>query len=190
FRVRPGLVTKEMRRQAKVLNFGVLYGMGILGFQRAAGVGRDEARLFIQNYMHEFQGLARYMEDTKALARRQGWVETVFGRRRLLPDINSTMPAVQAAAERMAINMPVQGTSADLIKLAMIEIQKLIDATYGDQAAMLLQVHDELLFEVKQDMVAEITPQIVEIMQSVREFKVPIVVDAKVGANWAEMEKL
>ncbi|HVZ11058.1 MAG TPA: DNA polymerase I [Candidatus Paceibacterota bacterium] len=190
FRVKPELVTKEMRRQAKVLNFGVLYGMGILGFQRAAGVGRDEARLFIQNYMHEFAGLARYMEDTKALARRQGWVETVFGRRRLLPDIHSTMPAVQAAAERMAINMPVQGTSADLIKLAMIEIQKLIDAAYAGQAAMLLQVHDELLFEVKQDMVAEITPKIVEIMQSVREFKVPIVVDAKIGANWAEMEKL
>lgn len=183
-------VTKDQRRQAKTLNFGVLYGMGILGFQRASGVSRDEARLFLDNYKKEFSGLAMYMEGLKDQARKEGYATTIFGRRRPIPEINSTMPMLRAGAERIAINMPIQGTSADLIKLAMIEIQKLIDSKYFDKAKMLLQVHDELLFEVKQDVVEKISKEIKHIMESVYSFDVPIIVDAKSGDNWAEMEEI
>ncbi len=190
FGLDPAAVSKDMRRQAKTLNFGVLYGMGVMGFQRAAGVSRDEAREFIDSYMREFAGLSRFIESTKASARQNGYVETAFGRRRAIPEINSTMPAVQAGAERMAFNMPIQGTAADLLKQAMIHLQKFIDEKYPDEIAMLLNVHDELLFEIKEDKVAEITPQITKMMESVYQFNVPIVVDAKVGNNWAEMEAI
>ncbi len=190
FGLDPAAVSKDMRRQAKTLNFGVLYGMGVMGFQRAAGVSRDEAREFIDSYMREFAGLSRFIESTKASARQNGYVETVFGRRRAIPEINSTMPAVQAGAERMAFNMPIQGTAADLLKLSMIHLQKFIDEKYSDDVAMLLNVHDELLFEIKEDKVSEIVPQIVKIMETVHQFNVPIIADAKVGDNWAEMEKL
>ncbi len=187
FHVVPDKVTPNMRRQAKVLNFGVLYGMGLLGFQRAAGVSRDEARAFIDNYNKEFAGLAKYLEKVKEQARKDGYVATLFGRRRPIPEILSTMPMLRAGAERMAINMPIQGTSADLIKLAMIGVQKLIDKKYSDKVRMLLQVHDELLFEVKHDMVGDVSREIKEIMESAHHFGVPIVVDAKSGDNWAEM---
>lgn len=190
FRVKPGQVTKDMRRQAKVLNFGLIYGMGILGFQRAVGVDRETARKFIVNYMEEFSGVAAYMELMKAQAHRDGYVSTLFGRRRQLANINSGIPQLVATAERMAINHPVQGTEADLIKLAMIEVQKMLDKEYGDDARMLLQVHDELLFEVKKGILAEVIPKIKEIMETVHKFDVPIVVDAKVGDNWAEMEEI
>lgn len=194
FHVKPEQVTKEMRRQAKVLNFGVLYGMGILGFQRAAGVSREEARLFIEQYKKGFPKLMEWIERTKSEARRTGYVETVFGRRRAVPDINSSMPAIQAGAERIAFNHPIQGTAADLLKLAMVHLQKFIDENCPDDAAMLLNVHDELLFEIKADKVGRITPQLVKIMESITppsgQFNVPIVADAKVGDNWAEMSSL
>ena len=188
--VDPSAVTPTMRRQAKTLNFGVLYGMGIMGFQRAAGVSRDQARQFIDNYKKEFIGLTAYMEKTITDARKNGYVETIFGRRRLMPDILSTMPAVRAGAERMATNMPIQGTEADLLKIAMIHIHELIETKYRDDAAMLLNVHDELLFEIKEDKVAEITPQIITIMENVYKFDVPIIADAKVGDNWSEMQEI
>ncbi len=188
FNVPPEQVTKNMRRQAKVLNFGVLYGMGPLSFQRAAGVGRDEARQFIQNYMAEFAGIAKYMDETKKQAHREGYVSTIFGRRRQLLEINSGIPQLVASAERIAINMPVQGTAADLIKLAMIEAQELLDKNYGDKARMLLQVHDELLFEIKADIVSEVSKEIKSIMENAHKFDVPIVVDVKVGDNWSEMK--
>ncbi len=190
FKVKPEDVTKNMRRQAKVLNFGILYGMGILGFQRAAAVSRDEARIFIENYKKEFIGLTQYMDKTIASARKVGYVETIFGRRRLMPDILSTMPAVRAGAERMAINMPIQGTAADLFKLSMIAVKKFIDENCADDVNLLLQVHDELLFEIKEDKVGRITPQLTHIMESVHQFSIPIIVDAKAGDNWAEMEEV
>ncbi|HZZ99531.1 MAG TPA: DNA polymerase I, partial [Candidatus Paceibacterota bacterium] len=190
FKVKPDEVTANMRRQAKVLNFGLIYGMGVLGFQRASGVDRDTAREFIDNYMAEFSGVARYMKEIKEQAHKDGYVSTIFGRRRQLPEINSGMPQLVATAERMAINMPVQGTEADLLKLAMINVQKLIDEKYGDNVRMLLQVHDELLFEVKEDMVAEAAKDIRETMETAHKFDVPIVVDAKVGDNWSEMQKI
>ena len=190
FRVEPKQVTTQMRRQAKVLNFGLIYGMGTLGFQRAAGVNRETARQFIDNYMAEFSGVAKYMEQTKKEAHRDGFVSTIFGRRRRLPEINSGMPQLIASAERMAINHPIQGTEADLLKLAMIAVQKKLDEKYGDKVRMLLQVHDELLFEMKEDIVPEATKGIRQIMESVHAFNVPIVVDAKFGDNWSEMEEI
>ncbi len=187
FGVDPSAVTKAMRNQAKTLNFGVLYGMGLSGFQRAAGVNRNEARAFIDNYEKEFSGLVEYMEGLKEFARKNGYVETLFGRRRPIPDILSTMHMLRAGAERMAINMPIQGTEADLLKIAMINVQKHIDDKYQDKVRMLLQVHDELLFEVKSDIVEPVAKEIKQLMESAHTFNVPIVVDAKSGNNWAEM---
>ena len=188
FGVEPSAVTKAMRSQAKTLNFGVLYGMGVLGFQRAVGVSRDEAKKFIDGYHKEFSTLTTYMEGLKELARKNGYVETLFGRRRPIPEINSTVPMLRAGAERMAINMPIQGTEADLLKIAMINVQKHIDAEYGDDVRMLLQVHDELLFEIKTSVVKKVAPEIKKIMEDAHKFNVPIVVDAKAGDNWSEME--
>jgi DNA polymerase-1 len=190
FGVEPSAVTKSMRNQAKTLNFGVLYGMGLNGFQRAAGVNRDEAKKFIDGYNKEFAGLTKYMEGLKQMARKNGYVETLFGRRRPIPEILSTMPMLRAGAERMAINMPIQGTEADLLKIAMINVQKHIDEKYGDDVRMLLQVHDELLFEVKKDIVEPVAKEITKIMESAHQFDVPIVVDAKCGDNWAEMVEI
>lgn len=190
FHVSVDKVTPNMRRQAKTLNFGVLYGMGLLGFQRASGVSRAEAKEFIDNYMQEFSGLAEYLEKVKQQARKNGYVETLFGRRRQIPEILSTMPMLRAGAERTAINMPIQGTSADLIKIAMINVQKLINDKYPDSIRMLLQVHDELLFEVKKDVVEKVAKEIKHIMESAHHFDVPIVADAKSGDNWAEMSSL
>ena len=191
FKVTPRVVTKDMRRTAKVLNFGIIYGMGVQGFSRAAGVDRDQARAFIDAYFSEFKGIARYMADMKKKAAREGFVETVFGRKRFLADIHSTMPQLQAQAERMAINHPVQGTEADLIKLAMIKIDEYLRKhKLTDTVRMLLQVHDELVFEIRADTVEKMIQPIREIMETVRRFDVPITVDAKIGKNWADMEPL
>lgn len=176
------------RRQAKVLNFGVLYGMGPLGVARAAGVSREQGREFIEKYFAEFSGVAAYVERTKQQAHEKGYVETLFGRRREIPEIKSTMPQLAATGERMAVNMPIQGTAADLIKMAMIKIYDEIRG--NDDARMLLQIHDELVFEIKRDLVPMIVPKLKTIMETVHAFDVPIVVDAKVGKNWQEMKPL
>jgi len=155
FEVASDKVTANMRRLAKVLNFGIIYGMGPMAFQRTAKVTREEARDFINRYMTEFSGVARYMQEMKQKAHKEGFVETIFGRRRYFEGIHSGEQQLIAAAERMAINHPVQGGSADLIKLAMIEIQKLINDKYDGKVKMLLQVHDELVFEMDQDIVSK-----------------------------------
>lgn len=184
-------VTKEMRRQAKVLNFGIMYGMGALGFARAAGIDRTRARQFIDEYFEEFRGIARYMDKTKDQAESQGFVTTLFGRKRLLPDITSTIPFVRAQAERMAINHPIQGTEADLIKLAMIRIDAYLRKhDLIREVRMLLQVHDELVFEVRTQDVRSIAKIIKEIMESVHALDVPLTVDAKQGDTWADVEPL
>jgi DNA polymerase-1 len=207
FEVAPEKVTKEMRRQAKVLNFGIIYGMGPLGFARAAGVDRQRAREFITKYLDNFSGVARYMEKTKERARRDGYVETLFGRRRQLLDIYSTIPQVQAQAERMAINHPIQGTAADLMKMAMIRVYDFIHKNLKegevhpvksgeagaakrqfDGVKMLLQVHDELVCEVKEKLVAPIASELKKTMESVYQLDVPLIVDVKCGNNWQEIE--
>lgn len=191
FEVRPENVTKEMRRQAKTLNFGVLYGMGSLGFARAAGVTTQRAREFITKYFIDFAGVARYMEAMKEKAHRDGYVETIFGRRRPMLDIYSTIPQVQAQAERMAINHPVQGTAADLMKLAMIGVYNHIHSELkDDEARLLLQVHDELVFEIKTELVKNLAPIFKKIMESVHQLDVPLIVDVKYGKNWQDMTNI
>ncbi len=191
FEVAPKDVTKEMRNQAKVLNFGIIYGMGAMGFSRAAGVSTLRAREFITKYFADFSGVAEFMEKMKAKAHSDGYVETIFGRRRQLLDIHSTMPQLQAQAERAAINHPVQGTEADLIKLAMINISDHIHKNLNDdEARLLLQVHDELVFEIKTSLVKKLAPRFKEIMESVHKIDVPLVVDVKFGNNWQEMTSL
>ena len=191
FDVKPDDVTPNMRRDAKALNFGVLYGMGVLGFQRTSGVSRDQAREFIQRYMREFSGVAEYIEKTRKLAHRQGYVATIFGRWRLVPEINSSMPQMVSQAERIAVNSPIQGTAADMIKIAMNRIGDFIEENYGpDDVRMLLQVHDELLFEIKTDLIKKVEPQLREMMENVIDLNVPITADSKVGKNWSEMRSL
>jgi DNA polymerase-1 len=189
FGVAPDKVTKEMRRQAKVMNFGIIYGMGAGGFARASGVDNLRAREFITRYFDEFKSVARFMEGIKNKAHKDGYVETIFGRRRKLLDIHSTMPQIQAGAERAAINHPVQGTAADLMKLAMIKVHEFVHSKYGrDDVRLLLQVHDELVCEIKTDLVKEISREVKKIMESVHKLAVPLIVDAKNGENWQEVE--
>ena len=191
FSVQANQVTTSMRRQAKVLNFGILYGMGVLGFQRASGVDRARAKEFIEKYMREFSGVATYMQEMKNKVRKDGYVTTIFGRRRQLPEAFSGMPQLVSQAERMAINMPIQGTAADLIKLSMINIHDLIHAEKAENnVRLLLQVHDELLFEVKDKLVKEWSEKIKNIMENIHKLDVPLTVDAKVGQNWAEMSAI
>ena len=187
--VPPEQVTKDQRRNAKTLNFGVLYGMGPVAFAAQSGLSRSEASDFIEKYFLEFDKLADYIEKIKQFARDNGYTETFFGRRRLARDIFATMPMLRAQAERMAVNHPIQGTEADLIKLAMIKIDSFMIAEVSpDDAKMLLQVHDELVFEIKTEKVPELVPKIKHIMESVHQFNVPITVEPKSAQNWGEVE--
>ncbi|TSC91077.1 MAG: DNA polymerase I [Parcubacteria group bacterium Licking1014_17] len=182
-------VTKEMRRQAKVLNFGIIYGMGPAGFARAAGMDRKQANEFIEKYLKEFSGIAWYMDEMKRKVRKDGYVETLFGHRRLLPEIHSQMPQLEAQAERMAINMPTQGTVADIVKIAMRRIYDRIKKEgWEEDVNLLLQIHDELLFEIREKSMSPAVEAIKEIMEHIYQFKVPLAIDVKVGKNWADME--
>lgn len=194
FKVAPEDVTKEMRRRAKVINFGILYGMGVNALKGNLGEGatRDEAQEFLNAYFNTFTRLAEYLEETKAFARTHGYTETLFGRRRRFPGITSSAPFIRASAERMAINAPVQGTAADAVRIAMIEAYRFLKkAGQLDDVRMLLQVHDELVFEVKEELVKTVVPELVKIMESVLENEethgVPVLVDVAVGENWAEL---
>jgi len=186
-------VTKEMRRKAKVINFGILYGMGINALKANLGTSRAEAQEFYNEYFKKFSTLAEYLEGTKEFARQNGFTETYFGRKRYFPDLNSRLPYIVASAERMAINAPIQGTEADIIKKAMVAIDSELSKKDVEDAHLLLQVHDELVFEIKKEKIDEIAPLISSIMTSVIEpdkiCDVPIVVDINVGDRWGEMEK-
>lgn len=180
-------VTKDQRRIAKAINFGLIFGQGPQGLSVAAGISFAEAKQFISTYFEVYRGVKTYMETTKALAHKLGYVETMFGRRRSLPEIHSMLPQVRAQAERMAINMPVQGTDADLMKLAMIRLHEELPKKFKD-VRMLLQVHDELLFEVPKKEIAEVAHFVQDVMEHVEKLPVPIVVDTKAGENWEEMK--
>ncbi|MBI2062407.1 MAG: hypothetical protein HYT64_01820 [Candidatus Yanofskybacteria bacterium] len=191
FGIEADKVTASMRREAKVLNFGILYGMGIIGFQRASGVDRARAKEFIDRYMREFSGVTRYMQEMKDKVHKDGYVTTIFGRKRSLPEVFSGMPQLVSQAERMAINMPIQGTASDLIKLAMISIHDLIHKEkIEDRVRLLLNVHDELLFEVKDGLVKDWSATIKNIMENIQKLDVPLIVDVKFGNNWAETESI
>jgi DNA polymerase I len=182
-------VTKEMRREAKAINFGLLYGQGPHGLSQTADIPYARAREFIEHYFHSFNGVKEYIDKSIETAHKVGYIETLFGRRRFLPEINSSVMQVRKGAERMAVNTPIQGTAADMIKVAMIKIVKLINENYkSGEIRMLLQVHDELVFEVRDDIVETDGIRLIkDIMENVIKLKVPVVVDIKVGENWGEM---
>lgn len=182
-------VTPDMRRQAKAINFGILYGMGVQGVMRDSGVGREEAQHFLDKYFTIHKGIARYIDKIKKDAREKGYAETMFGRRRPLPEINSSNRMIAAGAERAAINMPVQGTSADLMKLAMVQVQQHIAAGKID-ATTLLQVHDELVFEVDAKAVEKEAVKIKKIMEETYTLSVPLTVQVEAGDNWGELHDL
>ncbi len=182
-------VTADQRRAAKTVNFGVLYGQGAFGLSSGAGVSMAEAKEFIERYFAAYKDLRRYLEATKASAREYGYVETAFGRRRQVPDVHSPLAMIRARAERMAINMPIQGTEADLLKLAMIEVEKELPK-WSKTARLLLQVHDELVFEVDAGEEKALAAKLCTLMENVADVGVPLVVDAKFGQNWGEMTGL
>jgi DNA polymerase I len=185
FRVPLGEVTSEQRRYAKVINFGLIYGMGAFGLASNLGIEQKAAKDYIERYFQRFAGVKRYMDDTRIQAREQGYVETVFGRRLWLPDINAGSGPLRAGAERQAINAPMQGTAADLIKLAMIAVQQAIDDE-GRSSRMIMQVHDELVLEVpeaERDWAREALPRL---MAGVAALKVPLLAEVGEGANWEE----
>jgi len=185
--VAPAAVTKNMRREAKAVNFGLLYGQGPHGLSQGAGIPYWQAGEFIKKYFDAYPGIKKMMDNSIKAARRDGYAVTLFGRKRPLPEINSSIPVIRKSAERMAINTPLQGTAADIIKLAMVKIGELLDG-HEDEARMLLQVHDELIFEIKKDKVKTYAPQIQAIMQDVIKLRVPITVDINVGDNWGELK--
>lgn len=195
FGVKEEDVTKDMRRKAKVINFGILYGMGVTALQKNLKTDRKEAQEFYNNYFETFEGLAKYLEETKAFAKENGYTKTLFGRRRYFEGIKSKLPFVRAMAERMAINAPIQGTAADLLKVAMIKIEDfLIEKRLKDKVKLLLQVHDELIYECDEKVVDEVAPKIKEIMEAVLDKKeskdVPIKANGEVGKNWGAMSSL
>lgn len=194
FGVNADEVTSEMRRKAKVINFGILYGMGVNALRTNLGEGtsREEAQSFFNAYFQTFTRLAEYLEETKEFARKHGYTETLFGRQRHFPGITSNAPFIRAQAERMAINAPIQGTAADVMRVAMNKVYQYLESENKlDSVRMLLQVHDELVFEIKNDSVDSVVPKLVEIMEGVLLDKenrgVPIKVDVAVGANWADL---
>jgi DNA polymerase-1 len=182
-------VTKEQRYEAKEVNFGILYGMGAWGLASRKNMTRERARAFIEKYFMVHQQIQEFIATTMSLAHDQGYVETLFGRRRYLPEINSSMPQVRAQAERMAVNMPVQGTAADLMKLAMINIHRGLPKV-SPRSRMILQVHDELVFEVPSQEVAKVSGFIATEMNTVYKLKVPIKTEVSAGNNWGEQEEV
>ena len=180
-------VTKEMRRIAKTINFGVIYGMSEYGLEQATELSRQEAAQFIKSYFEKYSGVKEYLDRTKKEAAHKGYVQTVLGRRRYIPEINSSNAQVKMSAERMAINMPVQGTSADIIKVAMIQLQHEMGRE-GFEAKMILQVHDELLFELPQGELEKLKELVLQIMPNAIKLSVPVKVDIKTGKSWGDME--
>lgn len=195
FHVSPEEVDQEMRRRAKVINFGILYGMGVNALRGQLGTTTAEAHEFYDEYFGQFKTLSEYLETTKGFARKHGYTETLFGRRRQFPEMKSTLPYVRAQAERMAINAPIQGTQADLIKLAMVHAHAFLEGEgLLDDARLLLQVHDELVYEIRSDKVTALTARIRGIMESVltseQTHGVPILAEVKQGSDWGTMVKV
>ena len=183
FGVGPDLVTPEMRRKAKMVNFGIIYGISAFGLAQRLGIPRAEAGVIIDQYFKQFPGIRRYMDDTIAFARKHGYVETVTGRRRYVRDIRSANNTIRSAAERNAINAPIQGTAADMIKLAMVAIHAEL-ARRNLKTRMLLQVHDELVFDLYVPEQPEVLPLVEEKMKAAIPLDVPMAVEMGVGENW------
>ena len=183
FGVEVAQVSSEQRRYAKVINFGLIYGMSAFGLAKALGIDNTAAKNYIQRYFERFEGVKRYMDDTRQSAKGRGYVETVFGRRLYLPEINSPNGPRRSGAERAAINAPMQGTAADLIKLSMVAVQQAIDAQ-RKETRIIMQVHDELVFEVPEAEVDWVRREVPRLMAGVASLKVPLLAEVGVGANW------
>jgi DNA polymerase-1 len=185
FGVTRDAVTAEQRRSAKAINFGLIYGMSAFGLAKQLGIAREFAQAYVNRYFERYPGVRAFMDRTREQAREQGYVETVLGRRLYLPDIKTRNPQIRAAAERTAINAPMQGTASDIIKRAMIDLDAWLERDQAP-ARMLMQVHDELVFEVAADAVDEVGPRIRSLMQNAAALAVPLIVDVGVGDNWDE----
>jgi DNA polymerase-1 len=185
FGLAPDEVADEQRRSAKAINFGLIYGMSAFGLAKQLNISRGLAADYIDRYFDRYPGVLRYMEETKAVAAEQGFVETVFGRRLYLPEINAKAVPRRQAAERTAINAPMQGTAADIIKLAMMAVQQWLPSS-GLDARMIMQVHDELVFEVAEADVADLDRGVIQRMSEAASLNVPLVVDTGVGENWGQ----
>lgn len=193
FKVSPTEVTPAMRRQAKVINFGIIYGMGVLALKQNLGTTKEEAQRFLTEYFETFSGLATYLDRVKIEAGRRGFTETFYGRRRYFEGLNSRIPFIRAAAERMAINAPIQGTEADVIKIAMIDIDEYITKNKLEKDVYpLLQVHDELVYEIRADKAEKIAVEIEKIMETVMDpadtHGVILKAEAHIGDNWGELK--
>ncbi|WP_050467297.1 DNA polymerase I [Herbaspirillum chlorophenolicum] len=185
FGIAPDKVESEQRRYAKVINFGLIYGMSAFGLAGNLGIERSAAQMYIDKYFQRFSGVKRYMDETRMQAKARGYVETVFGRRLWLPEINSPNGPRRQGAERAAINAPMQGTAADLIKLAMIAVQGWLESEKLD-TRMIMQVHDELVLEVPQQELERVREKLPELMKNVAELKVPLLAEVGIGKNWDE----
>jgi DNA polymerase-1 len=178
-------VSADQRRTAKVINFGLIYGMSPFGLARNLGIERSAAQQYVERYFQRYPGVRRFMDDTRLQARERGFVETVFGRRLYLPDIRSGNPQLRQYAERAAINAPMQGTAADIIKRAMISVHEWCLGT-GAPARLIMQVHDELVLEVRADAVDQVAAAVRDHMLQAATLSVPLRVDVGSGANWDE----
>ncbi len=185
FGLDPEEVTADHRRSAKAINFGLMYGMSAFGLGKQLGISRHEAQEYVDLYFDRYPGVKKFMDDTREEARQSGFVETLFGRRLYLPDINDRNAQRRQYAERSAINAPMQGTAADIIKRAMISVQQWLDAGKVP-ARMIMQVHDELVFEVDEESIDEVRTRITEMMSGAAKLSVPLVVEAGTGSNWDE----
>jgi DNA polymerase-1 len=193
FKVPLAEVTPTMRRQAKVINFGIIYGMGVTALQQNLGTTRAEAQEFLNSYFETFSTLAKYLDDVKKETAARGYTETFYSRRRYFEGIHSKIPYIKAAAERMAINAPIQGTEADVIKLALIRIDEYLKKNKLEKEVFpLLQVHDELIYEIVSDKAEKIAPEIEKIMESVMDPKetkgIVLKASASIGNNWGELK--
>jgi DNA polymerase-1 len=187
FGVAPEAVTTDQRRAAKAINFGLIYGMSAFGLAKQLGVDRGAAQQYVDLYFARYPGVKHYMDETRKAAREQGYVSTVFGRRLHLPDINARNKQLQQYAERSAINAPMQGTAADIIKRAMIDVEVWLHAQgEAAPARLIMQVHDELVLEVRADAVAEVREGVRQHMCAAATLRVPLKVEVGVGANWDE----
>ena len=178
-------VTGTMRTRAKAVNFGIVYGISDFGLSKQLDISRGEAGRYIENYLGRYTGVKKYMDDMVASAKKQGYVQTLFGRRRYLPDINSRNFNLRGFAERTAINTPIQGTAADIIKIAMVNVQKMLEQG-GYKSRILLQVHDELLLEVTEAEREEVGALVKQTMESAVKLSVPLIADVNYGVNWAD----
>jgi len=182
-------VDKEMRRSAKEVNFGVLFGMGAFGLSSRTGISRYEAQEFIDKYFNTFSGVKKYIEGVIEKGKKEGYVETMFGRRRYIPELISNNFQLRSSGERMAISMPVQGTEADIMKLAMIAVdKKIIEKGLADKAKMILQVHDEIVLEVEESVKDEVAEIVKNEMQTVVKLEVPLDVEVSIGYCWGKLK--